>query len=116
MNLTNKDYQKIVKYYNIPKTSNKSYKQIGEQILADKLCKCIKSIGIINKSEDSAISICRNSIFNKKKLGMYKFECKSKYKLLFKNGTRNKLYKTSKRLKLDKIKKTNRKRTRKRKM
>ena len=36
MNLTNKDYQKIVKYYNIRKPANKTHKQVGEEILANK--------------------------------------------------------------------------------
>ena len=69
MNLTNKDYQKIVKYYNIRKPANKTHKQVGEEILANKLCKCIKSVGITNNSESRAIAICRNSIFNNKNLG-----------------------------------------------
>lgn len=117
MNLTNKDYQKIVKYYNIRKPANKTHKQLGEEILANKLCKCIKSVGITNNSESRAIAICRNSIFNNKNLGMYNFECKQKYKLLpkkdtrnrTKKGTRKRLYKTARHLNFKKSKTTRKK-------
>jgi hypothetical protein len=117
MNLTNKDYQKIVKYYNIRKPANKTHKQVGEEILANKLCKCIKSVGITNNSESRAIAICRNSIFNNKNLGMYNFECKQKYRLLpkkdtrnrTKKGTRKRLYKTARHLNFKKSKTTRKK-------
>ena len=45
--LTKSDYEKILNYYNIPFSTSDSSKQIkskAEEILADKLCKCIKKV------------------------------------------------------------------------
>ena len=45
--LTKSDYEKILNYYNIPFSSSESSKQIknkAEEILAEKLCKCIKKV------------------------------------------------------------------------
>ena len=43
--LNNNDYKKILKYYNINYTKNKkTNKKIAEDILANKLCRCIKAV------------------------------------------------------------------------
>ena len=83
--ITNIDYSKILKYYkiNIPK-NKKTLKKIAENILAKKLCGCIKKIDtyknkkMFKDGEASAISICTNSIFTKKGLSRKKFTCKKK--------------------------------------
>jgi len=73
--LKNKDYINILKFYkmNIPK-SKRALKQQAENILSEKLCKCIKKVG----PELKSIPICTESIFNRKGLKRSKFSCKGK--------------------------------------
>ena len=72
--LNTKDYKEILKYYNIPfyskkkrsrkSLSNNKIKIIAENILATKLCKCIKKVTKKNRiKEPGAIAICTKSIF-----------------------------------------------------
>ena len=73
MDLTTSDYKKITSYYQIPKSKNKTYKELAEDVLSSKLCKCIKSVDSYNQSsntkpiklndESIPISICRKNIF-----------------------------------------------------
>ena len=93
--LNNNDYKKILKYYNINYTKNKkTNKKIAEDILANKLCRCIKAVKKNTKNESPAIAICKNSIFKKKNLNFYKFTCKKKPKLLKSKSHKHfKLYK-----------------------
>jgi hypothetical protein len=89
MKLTKKDYKNLLIYYkiNIPKNiSYKKIKNLGENLLAKKLCKCIKKIDL--KNEKKSIAICRNSIFNKKYLNFTNFTCKKKNKLFNLNKTK----------------------------
>ena len=82
MILTKKDYQNILKYYKINTTKKISYKKlknIGEKILAKKLCKCIKSID--KNNENKSIPICKTSIFKNKNLYFQKFTCKKTKKI-----------------------------------
>jgi hypothetical protein len=77
--LKNKDYINILKFYkmNIPK-SKRLLKQQAENILSEKLCRCIKKV---DKTEESkAIAICTKTIFNRKGLKRGKFGCKGKGK------------------------------------
>ncbi len=85
MKLTKKDYKKLLKYYKIKFSKNISFKKIkklGEKILANKLCSCIKKINKNNKlnknNESKSIAICRDAIFNRKNLNFKKFTCKKK--------------------------------------
>ena len=96
--LNKNDYITILNYYNIdiPKTKkgNIKYsktKQIAEDILANKLCRCIKKVDKSTektnrkhkqKNEERAIAICANSVFKKKKLKYNQFKCKGKYQLI----------------------------------
>ena len=48
MDLTASDYKKIASYYQIPKSKNKTYKEITEDVLASKLCRCIKAVDANN--------------------------------------------------------------------
>jgi hypothetical protein len=75
--LTNNDYKSILKFYN--KSISKSIrmnKKNAEQILATKLCRCIKSVGTFD--ETKALRICTSKIFQNKKLRRGKFTCKKR--------------------------------------
>jgi hypothetical protein len=93
------DYIKILNYYDIPissKDSSKTIKHKAENILAEKLCKCIKKVkkddeysgnnvsdnNTTSESESKAIAICSNSIFEKKGLERGLFDCKKKPRLI----------------------------------
>lgn len=98
--LTNSDYASILNYYKIPITSymtNDNIKNKAENILASKLCKCIKKVDKKtdrkNKSESRAIAICRNAVIEKKGYEIYRFSCKNKPKLISKNNTKSKIVK-----------------------
>jgi hypothetical protein len=75
--ITTGDYKKILSYYKmrLPK-KNKTLKQKAENLLATKLCKCIKKVGL--KNEKRSIAICTNSIFTRKGLRRGKFTCKKR--------------------------------------
>jgi hypothetical protein len=75
MALNKKDYVKILKYYNlpIPKSSNEMKKQ-AEEVLALKLCRCIKKVSPTNEAR--AIGVCTRTIFERKKLTRGAFTCK----------------------------------------
>jgi len=104
--LKQNDYVKILDYYNIPispKDSSKTIKNKAENILAEKLCKCIKKVkksdnvdtngyndddndddddDNLSESESKAIAICSSSIFEKKGLERGLFNCKKKPRLI----------------------------------
>ena len=73
-NLSKSDYIKILKYYNIraPK-STKTMKNKAEQILAEKMCKCIKKIG--TNDEPRSIGICTKTVINRKGYIRGNFKC-----------------------------------------
>ena len=73
--LTKNDYIKILEYYrlHIPKTMP-LLKKKAEDMLALKLCKCIKKVSPDN--EPKAIGICSRTIFNRKGLQRKSFKCK----------------------------------------
>ncbi len=75
MALNKKDYTKILKYYNlpIPKSAIKMKKQ-AEEVLALKLCRCIKKVSPTNEAK--AIGVCTRTIFERKKLTRGTFTCK----------------------------------------
>ena len=97
MNLTKKDYIKILEFYKIKYTNKTSFKIIktkAEKILAEKLCKCIKQVK--SKDDDSegrAIGICKKSILTRKGLQSGKFSCKKGAKFLRNKTTKQKLRK-----------------------
>jgi hypothetical protein len=109
MKLSNNDYITIVKHYgySIPKTKKNRInmsktRKLARNILASKLCKCIKKVQKTNKTlqEPAAISICNNSIFRKRNLKHYRFTCKKNYVLKNKKGSNYALTKTNKKLKM----------------
>ena len=86
-NLTIKEYKDILKFYKIkiPK-SNYLIKKEAENVIADKLCRCIKTFSV--KEESKSIPICTKSIFKKKGFTRGNFSCKNKKFVHFKR-TRN---------------------------
>ena len=104
MKLSRKDYITILKYYKIDVSNDAKLKYIqekAEQILAEKLCRCIKKVHnqdskkvkIRDTKEARAIAICQNSILTKKKLKINRFTCKKKPKFLSKKGSKTKINK-----------------------
>ena len=87
--LTNKDYVSILKYYNIniPR-SKRLLKKQAEHIMAEKLCKCIKKIDPINEAK--SIGICTKTIFNRKGYTRGQFQCKKKQSVKFRKTNRSK--------------------------
>jgi hypothetical protein len=103
--LTKNDYEKILNYYNIPFSTSDSSKQIknkAEEILADKLCKCIKKVKESSnepnndEAEARAIGICNDTVFRRKGIRHAAFTCKKKSKLLRFKGKKYSLVKRSK--------------------
>ena len=105
MKLSNTDYITIVKHYGekVPMTRKKRVhmrktKKLAENILANKLCGCIKSVQKTNArlQESGAIAICNNIIFKNRGLKHYRFTCKKGNKLMNKVGSKTHLTKTRK--------------------
>ena len=105
--LNKNDYEKILNYYNLPFSTSDSYKKIknkAEQILAEKLCKCIKKVkndndndnADANTDESRAIAICNDNIFRRKGIRHGMFSCKNKPRLLRLSGKKYSLVKRSK--------------------
>ena len=79
--LTLQDYKNILQFYHLPyQGSFKHLKRQAENILATKLCRCIKKVGSldIRKEESKAIGICSRTILQNKGLTKGKFKCKGK--------------------------------------
>ena len=75
--LTNQDYLRILEFYKIEVPKSKlTIKKMAEDLMASKLCRCIKKIDI--KNEARSIGICTKTIFNKKGFTRGKFKCKGK--------------------------------------
>ena len=105
--LTKSDYEKILNYYNIPFSSSESSKQIknkAEEILAEKLCKCIKKVKEgsdsnnvgVDTDESRAIGICTDTVFRRKGIKHSAFTCKKKPRLLRFHSKKYSLVKRSK--------------------
>ena len=75
--LTNKDYINILKFYkiNIPK-SKRLLKKKAEEIMGEKLCKCIKKVDPVYEAK--SIGICTKSIFNNKGFSRGTWSCTKK--------------------------------------
>ena len=86
MKLTRRDYIKILHHYQPNKVVSGSIKTIKERahrILADKLCRCIKSSAATTttarniQDEGRRIAYCSRSIFNNRGLRQHGFSCKT---------------------------------------
>ena len=103
MELTKKDYNDILNFYNIPLKDSKKNKVLAENILATKLCRCIKKVKKnFKKSEKESIGICNKSIFKNRNIKLYKFTCNKKYILKANKKTKKKITKLSTNLKFKK--------------
>jgi len=77
--LSTQDYVNILENYNLPIPTKKNEIKIkAEQIIADKLCGCIKKVSKKSPTikESKAIGICTKSIINAKGLVRKSFKCK----------------------------------------
>ncbi len=92
-----KDYKIILDFYDISYSGKSNYliKKSAEEILAKKLCRCIKKL---DKKEDRPVSICNKSIFTNRNLKYNRFTCKKRPKLIGNKKTRRKLTKRGKSL------------------
>ena len=89
--VTNSDYSKILNYYNIDIPKNRQdLKQRAEDLLALKLCSCIKKVGG-PKNEARAIGVCTRTIFKRKGLKRDSFKCKNGRNISFKKSKRGML-------------------------
>jgi hypothetical protein len=84
--ITTNDYIRVLKYYKLEiPSSNATIKSRAEDILAQKLCKCIKKVDKrVGGNEKKAIAICSKGVFTRKGLSRGKFECKKKNRVTFK--------------------------------
>jgi len=78
--LTPNDYKHILAFYGKPIPSNKRLlKAQAEELLAGKLCRCIKKLGTKSKSvEARSIGVCTRAVVNKKGFKRGTFTCKRK--------------------------------------
>ena len=89
MNLSKKDYQKILSYYQLPIPGSTSIlKNNAHTVLAEKLCRCIKKVDPTN--ETKSIGICSKNIFNRKGYTRGTFRCKGKATVSFRKSSRTK--------------------------
>ena len=99
MKLSDKDYYKILDFYNISysdKTSIKTVRKRAEKALAEKLCRCIKKVkkSTRDKSEQRPIAICRKSVLHNKNLKISgRFTCKKRARFISSKSSRQKLTK-----------------------
>jgi len=92
MKLNLSDYKKILNFYNINHTrlSSTTIKKKAENMLADKLCRCIKKVNV-KRRESQAIGVCRNSVITRKNLKIHKFKCDNGPKIVAKANSKVKL-------------------------
>ena len=92
--ITTNEYIKILEFYKIPiPKTKKLIQKEAENVLAEKLCKCIKKIDVL---EPRSIGICTKTIFNNKGFTRGKFQCKNKRFVTFRKTSSKKTRKTNK--------------------
>jgi hypothetical protein len=93
--ITKKDSMDILNFYKIKiPNSNSLLKQKAQNIVAEKLCRCIKKIDPINEAK--SIGICTKTIFTRKGYTRGKFSCKKKQTVEFRKTNKNKKTKKNK--------------------
>jgi len=87
--MTKSDYQKILSYYKLPfdNLTARELQQTAEDILATKLCKCIKAVEK-KVGTKNAIALCTSSVFGKKGLKYFDMSCKGRAQLQSRKGRR----------------------------
>ena len=81
--LVRKDYEKVLKFYDVPFVSSQPVEELKnavEQLMSDKLCRCIKKVTDQGHpdAEKRAIPVCKKSILHKKGLTDTSFSCKKR--------------------------------------
>ena len=85
------DYQKILNFYKVPiPKSSRLLKKQAEEILATKLCSCIKKVSPKN-NESRAIGICTKTVLNRKGFRRGNFSCKKKRQISGLSKTKRRL-------------------------
>ena len=109
--LDKSDYIMILRHYQVPipsklngKPNTKIIKLLAENMLANKLCRCIKKLKP-KRDESKQIAICKKSIFNSRNMHIGQFKCDNGAKLMAKKGTRIAIHKR-KTIKFNKTRKT----------
>jgi hypothetical protein len=75
--LTINDYKRILEFYKKPIPKSKRVMKINaENLLVNKLCRCIKKVD--KKNESRGIGVCTKTIINNKGFKRGKFTCKKK--------------------------------------
>jgi len=78
--LTDNDYKTIIQHYGekLPRSA-KLRKKLGERLMANKLCSCIKKITRSSrKNKSRSIGICRYSVIKNRGMKFKSFSCKKK--------------------------------------
>ena len=98
MELSQKDYITILKFYKIKTTGLKKdkIKEKAENILADKLCRCIKKVDVSGKDEPRAIAVCTKAVLHRKGVKANSFRCKEKARFIPNKKTKKVLTKIKK--------------------
>jgi len=87
--ITDKEYEKILKFYKVPiPKSKRLLKKKAEKILGQKLCPRIKKVGLDDESK--SISICTRTILNRKGFTRGRFKCKNGSQITLKKMKKNK--------------------------
>lgn len=87
--ITDKEYEKILKFYKVPiPKSKRLMRKKAEKILAQKLCRCIKKVGL--EDEMRSISICTRTVLNRKGFTRGRFKCKKGAQITLKKMKKNK--------------------------
>lgn len=83
--LTKDDHRAVLSYYGIDfaNMDSKRLHKASEELLAEKLCRCIKKVD--PNDEKKSIAICRRSVLGRKGIDVYEFSCKSKEAIKSKN-------------------------------
>ena len=78
--LTLNDYRAVLSFYGINHMNMiaKEVRKQAQDVLAKKLCRCIKQVD--KKDEKKSIAICRKNVLIRKGIDMYGFSCKNKPK------------------------------------
>lgn len=81
--ITAEEYNAVLRYYDIDATgmTSKQRKRKAEDILATKLCRCIKKVEDKVEEKTQAIAICTDSVISKKDLKVSGFKCDKKKKV-----------------------------------
>ena len=87
--MNNKDFVGILKYYKLPvPKSKKTIRNKATQMMASKLCGCIKKVG---PDEGKSIGICTRTIFNNKGYTRGTFKCKKRRVVQFTKTRKTKI-------------------------